>query len=310
MLITAIKRYLRIRRAAGFQLRTAEGMLRDFARAAAQAGDSHVRAQTAITWAAKSPSVQQRQSRLSAIAMFAKYVRAEDPRHEVPSPDVFAAPHRRPLPHIYTPDEIIRLLAEAARLGPVGSLRPLTYQTLFGLLATCGLRPSEALALQLCDVTPDGLVIRETKFRKNRLVPLHESTRQALNAYLARRRAVATDSRHVFISMKGQRLAYPTLIATFVIVARKAGVRALARGKPRGGRASGQLLPRLHDLRHTFAVRALESCPRDAVASHMHALSTYLGHARPADTYWYLHATPHLMSSIADACRESMEVAP
>lgn len=138
---------------------------------------------------------------------------------------------------------------------------------------------------------------------------MHASTRHALDAYLERRCAVVTDSKHVFISRLGRQLAYPTLHGTFVLVARKAGVRAVdSAGKGLHGRRPDKLLPRLHDLRHTFAVRALESCPRDAVEAHMYALSTFLGHARPGDTYWYLHATPHLMTGIADACRGSVAV--
>jgi len=300
MLMPLIDDYLAVRRAAGFQLRVTEGLLRAFARCAEGAGDTHVRTITTIGWAAQAPSVRQRQRRLRAVALFAEHVRAEDPAHEVPSAAVFSTPRLRRIPHIYSPQEVEGLITEAGRLGPASSLRPATFSTLFGLIAACGLRVSEALALHLDDVTADGLVVRQTKFRKSRLVPIHESTRRALDGYLARRLAVVTDSRHLFISTRGRQLAYSTTAATFLAVAREVGLR----GEP------GTSGPRLHDLRHTFAVRALESCPRDDVARHMQALSTYLGHARLADTYWYLHATPQLMTGIADACRERMEVTP
>lgn len=300
MLMSLIDDYLKVRRAAGFQLRVTEGLLRDFARAAVAAGDTQVRTLTAIEWAAQAPSVRQRQRRLRTVALFAEHARAEDPAQEVPSADVFSTPRLRRIPHIYSPQEIIGFITEAERLGPVGSLRPATFSTLFGLIAACGLRVSEALALHLDDLTVDGVIVRRTKFRKSRLVPVHESTRRALDGYLARRLAVVTNSRHLFISTRGRRLAYSTTIATFLAVAREVGLR----GDP------GTSGPRLHDLRHTFAVRALESCPRDDVARHIQALSTYLGHARLADTYWYLHATPQLMTGIADACRERMEVKP
>lgn len=292
--------YLQARRAAGFELRVPESLLRSFARACEAAGDTRVRIATATGWAAQAPSIQQRGRRLRTVALFAEYVHAEDPRHEIPRSDVFDAPRLRRVPHIYTSAEIARLLAEAGRLGPADSLHPLTYQTIFGLLAACGLRISEALALLLTDVTGDGLTVRRTKFRKIRLVPLHESTRRALGVYLARRSAVVTDSLHLFVSARGDKLAYATFNATFLKVARSVGLRA----------APGQPGPRLHDLRHTFAVRALESCKRDEVAQHMQALSTYLGHTRLADTYWYLQATPHLMTGIADACRQAVEVTP
>lgn len=312
MLIDAVNEYIKLGRAAGFAYWMAEASLRTFALTATAAGDTHVRSLTAISWAAQAQSPQQRQRRLRLVRDFAKHVHAEDPSHEIPSADVFPSASRvRPLPNIYTPDQIARILAEAGRLGPVGSLRPATFQTMFGLIAACGLRASEALGLQIDDVTRDGLVIRETKFRKSRLVPIHESTRRALDAYLTRRCSIPTDSRSVFISMRGQAIAYPTANTTFVLVACKAGIRTdWFPGAVRRGRVSSELRPRMHDLRHTFAVRALESCPRDNVVVHLHALSTYLGHARPADTYWYLHATPQLMSSISDACRESLEVTP
>jgi integrase len=205
---------------------------------------------------------------------------------------VFAAPRIRPLPHIFTPDEVLHILEEAGRLGPQESLRPHTYRTLFGVLASCGLRISEALALFLDDVTSDGLLIRKTKFRKSRLVPMHPTTQRAVEDYLRRRRTLAGDVEHLFVSMRGGPLAYPTVGATFLAIVRRLGLRA----------APGQPGPRMHDLRHSFAVRALEACPRAEVAGHMLALSTYLGHAHVADTYWYLQVTPQLMTGIADAC--------
>ena len=188
--------------------------------------------------------------------------------------------------------QVRQILEEAGRLGPQDSLRPHTYRTLFGVLASCGLRISEALALFVDDVTPDGLLIRETKFRKSRLVPIHPTTERAVEAYIRRRRKVAGNVEHLFVSMRGGPIAYPTVSAIFLAIVRKLGQRA----------APGQPGPRIHDLRHTFAVRALEACPRAEVAGNMLALSTYLGHGHVADTYWYLQVTPQLMTGIADAC--------
>jgi integrase len=181
----------------------------------------------------------------------------------------------------------------AAGLKPTGSIRPLTYSTLFGLIAATGMRVSEALALQLEDVTEDGLLVRETKFHKSRLLPLHDTTRRALEGYLAVRRRLGTLNGALFVSNTAAAPAYPTVVATFLRLARSVGLRG----------APGERGPRIHDLRHSFAVRSLESCraDREAVARHIVALSTYLGHGHVTDTYWYLEATPILMRQIAEA---------
>lgn len=182
----------------------------------------------------------------------------------------------------------------ASRLGPSGSLRPHMYRTLFALLACTGLRISEALALQFGDITPNGLLIRKTKFHKARLVPLHETAVDGLEDYLIRRRRVGGADNHVFISLRGQGVRYYTVYETFRSLVQALGL------EPETGRPS----PHLHSLRHSFAVRVLEACPqgRDCINRHMLALSTYLGHSRVTDTYWYLETTPQLMVDIADAC--------
>jgi integrase len=171
--------------------------------------------------------------------------------------------------------------------------------TMLALLFATGLRISEALALRIADVTPDGLVIRKAKFGKTRLVPLHTSAQSAIEHYLDRRRAVAGSDDHLFVSIKGTRLSYGGVRKAWRKVLREAGLPARS-----GGRR-----PRVHDIRHTFAVRALESAPdrRDRIARHMLAVSTYLGHSCIADTYWYYQATPTLISQVADACQRHFE---
>jgi integrase len=163
---------------------------------------------------------------------------------------------------------------------------------LVALIVCTGLRISEALKLELSDLTEDGLLIRATKFQKSRLVPLHDSANHRLQQYLAARCRFAPTASTLFVSPNGGKLTYPT-VRTFLILARSTGLR----GGP------GQTGCRLHDLRHTFAVRSLEQCPSDrrSVARHMAALSTYLGHAHVSDTYWYLQATPKLLGDIATA---------
>lgn len=299
MLRPSIDAYLALRRAVGFRLHAEEALLHAVARWAVDHGDTHVRTQTATEWAATARSLWQRERRLRAVAGFARHARAEDSRHEVPPILVFGRRHVRPRPHIYAPDELRRLLDAARQLPAIWPLRPQVFTTLFGLLASSGVRVSEALALRFGDVTSDGLVIRKTKFNKTRLVPLHETAAAALGCYLEQRRRASTVSDYVFVSPKGGRLPLPTVSKTFLHLARHAGLRA----------GPGTPGPRIHDLRHTFAVRALEACPHGGspVGWHMRALSTYLGHRNVADTCWYLHATPLLMRGVADACERFLD---
>lgn len=299
MLNVAIDRYLQLRRALGYKLVTDELMLRRFARFSQECGDAHVTSQTALAWAARSTTVRQRDKRIRTIVGFARFLQAEDTRHEIPPRPLPSIAYTRPLPYIFSGQEIERLIQAAAQLAPVGSLRPLTFSTLFGVLACTGLRISEALSLRLDDFRPDGLIIRETKFLKSRRVPLHETAVCALNRYLERRLHVVSKSEHLFISLKGTALCYLTALRTFRHLCASTGLD----GTPPMHR------PRLHDLRHTAAVRALEACPhaRDQVTAHMVALSTYLGHCSVRGTYWYLQSTPNLMHDVTRATQGWIE---
>lgn len=291
MLMPLIDDYLSLRRAAGFQLRTHELHLRNYARFAAQRGEMHVRTQSAIDWAALAPSAHQRGSRLDVIRIFARHAWVEDSRHEVPPHGVFSS--RRPpyRPFIFTAEQIHQLLERAAQLSPAGSLRPWTYCTLFSLLAITGMRISEALKLRFEDIKQDGLVIRATKFQKSRVLPLHPSAQAGLERYLQRRRHFGGADDHLFISLRYQPLNHPNVVATFLQLVRAMGLHP----------GPGHRGPRLHDLRHSWAVAALEACPygHDHVSQHILAVSTYLGHAKLASTYVYLHTTPQLLSDIA-----------
>jgi integrase/recombinase XerD len=290
-MMPAIEGYLALRRAAGFQLSNAEYLLGSFARFAAARNETHVRAETAIAWAARGPSVAQRDERLKTVCRFARYVRIDDRRHELPPADHFGYRKRRRVPHIYSNNEIDRLVRAALQLGPPGSLKGQTYATLLALLAATGLRISEALKLQFRDITPDGLVIRETKFRKTRLVPLHDTAAAGLHRYLRRRRQVAAGEDHLFIGEDGRSLPYQTVQSTFVKLLKRADLCS----------APNRHRPRLHDLRHTFAVRALQDSPlgQRRVDQHMVALASYLGHVNIYATYWYLEAAPELLGDIA-----------
>ena len=198
---------------------------------------------------------------------------------------------RRPLPYIYAPKEILQLMEAASRLRESYPLRRHVYATMLGLIAATGLRISEALDLRLSDVLPDGILqIRRTKFGKSRLIPLHPTATNAIACYLQGRRQLAVMDDHVFLSAGSQRIAASTVGYTFRRIRQLAGI-ARSRTRP----------PRIHDMRHTFATRALEQCStrREAVARHFVALATYMGHTDIAHTYWYLEATPELMTDIA-----------
>jgi|ERR1700676_5477084 integrase/recombinase XerD len=293
MITKAVDSYIKMRRACGFAFESEGACLLRFAAFSAAKGEHHVRSDVAMEWAGQARSMPARARRLGIVIRFARYVRAEDTRHELPFAVFGAEKAPRPVPYIYSQEDIRRLLQVISRSG-YRTLRRATYFTLFGLLACTGLRLSEALHLRYSDITVDGLVIRRTKFRKSRLVPLHETARAALERYLDQRRAYAPLDDHVFISLRRKPLLVADAERTLRTAALKIGLR----------RESGQPRPTIHALRHTFAVRALEACPddRDRISQHMVALSTYLGHGHIAHTYWYLEATPQLMTDIAERC--------
>lgn len=293
MLSRAVESYLLERRAAGFHLGITGFNLRSFAAYADGLGQRWVNCQTAIDWAAKVPSIHQRARRLGDVERLARYLRAEDARHEIP-PKIFGSASRpRPTPYILSDEQIGQLVQLAAQSG-YQTLRRKTYSTLFALLSCTGLRVSEAIRLRYADLTPDGLMIRDTKFKKSRLVPLHETARAGLERYLQERRSYAPLDDHVFISLRRKPLLSADVDTAFRTVAAKMGL-------PRG-RGNRRATP--HSLRHAFAVRALQTCPdgRDHITKHLLMLSTYLGHTKAADTYWYLEAVPDLMRGIAERC--------
>jgi integrase/recombinase XerD len=290
-MLKAIEAYLALRRAAGFAMLNAEYLLKSFAAFATECGQTHVHAQTAIDWATRGPTVAQRDVRLKAVCRFVRHVRVEDARHELPPANHFGARKTRRPPHIYSAAEIDRLIEAALLLRSKGGLRSQTYATLIALLSVTGLRISEALKLTVADVTRDGLVIRETKFRKTRLVPLHDTAVAGLNRYLARRRP-RSEVDPVFANARGLPLRYIAVKETFDGLVDRAAIVPITKRRPR-----------LHDLRHTFAVRALQRTPADRTrtGAHMAALATYMGHVNIYATYWYLEAAADLMRDVAAA---------
>ena len=293
MLTKAVEAYIALKQALGYSFQRSAGVLRSFARFATERGDEWIHTTTVMAWSRLACSVKERDNRLRTVVAFAKHARAEEPRHEISPADVYGYRKWRPVPFIFTPEQIGAIVTAASRLGPPGSLRPHTYSTLFALLACTGLRISEALGLCLEDLTAGGLVIRETKFRKNRLVPLHETAKEGLQSYLSRRLRLPSADSHVFVDGHGDVVRYSAVHQVFRKLTKHLGLY-------RGQRPP---VPRIHSMRHTFAVRALERCPhsREHVGRHLVALSTYLGHCTVAATYWYLEATPELMKDISTA---------
>jgi integrase len=272
-------------------LRRESFQLKSFATFSEARRQHYVSSDIAIEWAGLARSISQRARRLGTVIRFAQYLRAEDERHEVP-PAIFGAERPpRPTPYILTAEHIRQLVDAASRSG-YRTLRRATYNTLFSLLACTGLRVSEAIRLRFDDITPDGLVIRCTKFRKSRLVPLHETAQAGLERYLQQRRAYAPFDEHVFVSLRRKPLRLADVEKAFRTAVKRVGL-------PHG---PGGTRPTPHSLRHSFAVRALQTCPdgRDAITQHTLALSTYLGHSTVANTYWYLEAVPDLMRDIAE----------
>ncbi|NDV89528.1 tyrosine-type recombinase/integrase [Aurantimonas aggregata] len=296
MLSVDVERYIALRRALGYKLVKAERHLRAFACFAESGGESHIRTGCALDWlavAARTPGGRER--RLTDLVLFARFLRAEDLRHEVPRAGFERSRKTRPIPYIYTREEIARILDAAGALRPQkpNPLRSQLYVMLFGLIAATGLRLSEALTLRLDDVGPEGVLrIRETKFRKSRLVPLHATVVEALRLYLDLHRRRVGGCGWLFPSTRRRALCSTTVNQTFRSLLRRAAIAPERRRRPR-----------IHDLRHTFATRALEQCAAEsrAVARHFVALSTYLGHSEIRNTYWYLQATPEMMADIATA---------
>jgi integrase/recombinase XerD len=293
MLKNDVERYLSLRRTLGFRLHSTADNLRAFARFATDQGDTRIRSNTAVDWASSASSPGVRHVRLRDVLLLARFLRAEDAAHELPPPRLFPIRVIRRPPYIYTPEEVGRLLVAAGGLSRSYPLRREVYRTMLGLIASTGLRLSEALDLRLDDILPGGVLrVRKGKFGKSRLLPLHPTTIAALHSYLGARQTAAIPGDHLFVSVSGARIASSTVDYTFGRLLRLAGIT------PEGDRR-----PRLHDLRHTFATRSLEHCStrRESVARHFVALSTYLGHVDIASTYWYLEATPELLAHIAAA---------
>jgi integrase len=293
--------YLAERRRLGFQLRSLDTLLADFAKFVA---DRHhhgpLTVELMADWVRKgkeglgTPETWFR--RMAVLRRFIRYLQQFEPQTEMPEASIFGPEPGRVAPHIYREEEIVELMAAARQIGPCGSLRPATFETLFGLMASTGLRVSEAIHLSDADVDlrHGMLFVRQTKFAKSRQLPLHPSTVEALARYRRQRKrhVQTTADTPFFIGSRGRQLGQP--LGDRQVHRIFNALRDSLEWVNRGAHAA----PRLHDLRHTFAVRRLMRWHSEGadVDQMMLALSTYLGHTKISHTYWYLSAVPELMA--------------
>jgi len=283
--------YLQLRRALGHKMNHAARILPRFIAYLEAIGAETVTVEAALTWAQSSPrdpAPASRAQRMAVICGFARYLAVIDPRTQIPPPGLLPYPRRRRIPFIYSLDHIAALMAEARKLRP--AFRAATYETLIGLLGTTGMRVGEAIRLDAEDfnLAEGVLVVRMSKFGKSREVLLDPSTVAVLAAYAKRRGEIqpCPKTASFFRSARATPLLYCDVRSTFCHLVASAGISA-----------TPPMVPHIHDLRHSFAVRTLVNWYREGkdVQGYLPRLSTYLGHCDPHATYWYLSAAPELL---------------
>lgn len=302
--------YLSVRRALGFDLRTCERILRRFTRFAVAEGATHVDTALFLRWHATLAEAQTstRGQRLSAVRLFSQWLSGFDPAHEVLPRRLLRSAIARSRPYIYSDTEIAAIIAALEAAPRFDGIRGLTHSTLFGLIAVTGLRISEALALDHDDLDVDHAVlrVRNGKLGKERLLPLDPSVVAKLVDFRVKRdRLIGRSVTPLFVTRKGKRISMGVAQYNFARTCQKIGLRTTQPGFMSG---KG---PRIHDLRHSFAVKTMINWYRTGKdpAREMIRLTTYLGHAEPANTYWYLEAVPELLElAVARATAERGEV--
>ncbi|MGH3903034.1 MAG: tyrosine-type recombinase/integrase [Pseudonocardiaceae bacterium] len=285
--------YLRLRRALGYRLEREERWLRQLVEHVQAAGSPSLTSELVISWARLPATAQPRHwaARLGCARKFARFLHTIDPATQIPPAGVFPAHRHRPMPYLWSAQEIEQLLGAAAKLRP--PLRGLTHQALFGLLAVSGMRLGEAIGLRRDDVDFNTAVItiRHAKFDRSRIVPLHPTVSTALRDYASQRDQLCPRPRSAafFLSSSGTALGRSQVDKTLRQLTTRIGIR------------TATVHPRAHDLRHSFAVHSLIGWMREgaSVDEHIGVLSTYLGHVSPAGTYWYLTAVPELLQLAA-----------
>ena len=290
--------YIALRDALGFQMHAEQTLLYDFVDFVIASGQTEpIHAQSAVDWACSNDSQWRTGSaarRLSMARGFLTYLRAQVPETEVPGPGLIVGSRRRK-PYLFDPPQIDTLMQAALQARPRGSLRPHTLATLIGLLASTGLRVGEAIRLTISDVgldlEPPRLHIIQTKFHKSRIVPLHYTSAEQLRRYSQTKITLGYDalSDNFFVSEQGQALSRHALGRWFSRLCRRQGLWPTDEGRR----------PSLHSLRHSFAVERLRRWYQEGmdVQALLPNLSVYLGHVRPQESFWYLTATPELLTA-------------
>jgi integrase len=288
--------YLSVRRSLGYDLRTDERILRRFVRFADQEAASRIDTALFLRWDASLPiaGTSTRSARFGKVRLFVQWLSGIDPAHEVPPRGLLPSRYGRQRPYIYSEAEIVSIIVAAKALPSIYGLRGLTCSTLFGVIAVTGLRISEALALNDDDFDAEDGVLRvqRGKLGRERLLPLDPTVVAQLVAYAAERdRLLGHSAPAFFVTEKGTRLTDCGARYSFAHACQQLGLRA-DQQYCRHGRG-----PRIHDLRHTFAVRTMIDWYRRGKnpAREMIRLTTYLGHAAPDNTFWYLEAVPELL---------------
>lgn len=291
-----LDRYLTVRRSLGYDLRTAERVLRRFIEFAEAEQASYITVPLLLRWqdAFGQAGRQTWAARFGMVRLFAQWLHGQDAAHEVPSRGLIPSRYRRKRPYIYSTTEIAAIIEAAAELPSAYGMRGLTCSTLFGLIAATGLRISEALGLDTSDVDLHHgvLRIRRSKLGKQRLVPLAGSVTERLRSYATERdRLLGHMPEPFFVTGGGDRLGHCGARYNFARVCQRIGLRDPQRDG-RHGRG-----PRIHDLRHSFAARTIIEWYRTGKdpAREMIKLTTYLGHARAENSYWYIEAVPELL---------------
>lgn len=295
MLTKAVQGYLCMRCQLGFKLKGVANILNRFAAYMENKKASHITSKLALDFVMQNPNCSRSHCaiKLGVIRRFATYLRTMDPLTEVPA-DLLPYLYQRRHPYIYSDDDIFKLLKSCTNLSAHCPLRPHTYYTLFGLIAVTGMRTSEAIALlrESVDLTNGIITIRESKFRKSRKIPIHASTVKQLARYVENRDLCfgKKQSSYFFVNNKGNGLS--AYIARYVF-----NKICLATGLRKKDKCGG---PRIIDFRHTFAIKTLMRCYQEGLSTDavIPALSLYLGHENPLNTYWYLTSTPELLSLV------------
>jgi integrase/recombinase XerD len=295
----ALDEYLTFRHALGFKLRQAARMLPCFARFIEHEGADFITTELALRWAQEDPEASSvtHADRLAMVRRFAAWRSTEDSRTEIPPVRLLPRRYQRPTPYIYSTQEIESIVSTAASLPSDSGLRGFTFSTMFGLLAVTGMRVGEAVALNRDDIDLQAgvLTVRQGKLGKSRFVPIHATTEDSLGRYSKKRNSIlpCVNTPAFFVSERGRRVSVWSAEDNFISVSYMIGLRSSAVD---GRRSRG---PRLHDLRHRFAVSTLIGWYRMGVDvdREIPKLATYLGHEGPEQVYWYLQAVPELLEA-------------